>query len=406
MANRWGREVHLQYDGKEDEKTIVNSIHPANLIEVQIFGKVKGLLSDDWRNMLIYGDNLPVLRKLMDMKDIAGKVRLVYIDPPFATGQEYKINNERASHISFSEEGETAYADTLIGKDYLEFLRKRLILLRELLADDGTIYVHVDCKVGHYVKILMDEIFGEENFINDIARIKCNPKNFKRKAYGNFKDMILFYSKTKDYVWNDSREPYTDEEIRELFPKVDEQGRRYTTNPLHAPGETKDGRTGMPWRGILPPRGRHWRYPPEVLDKLDRQGLIEWSSTGNPRLKIFADEYIKRGKKRQDVWIFKDPPYPYYPTQKNLDMLKTIVSASSNPGDLVLDCFSGSGTTLIAAEALGRRWIGIDNSEVAIEVTIKRFEEEVKNYKPFTLYTTSTTSSSDTFKKVLQQYST
>jgi adenine-specific DNA-methyltransferase len=170
---------------------------------------------------------------------------------------------------------------------------------------------------------------------------------------------------------------------------------------LHAPGETKDGPTGQPWRGIPPPKGRHWRYPPEVLEELDGKGLIEWSKTGNPRKKIFADEYLKKKTRRQDIWEFKDPAYPSYPTEKNLDMLKTIVEASSNPGDIVLDCFSGSGTTLVAAEMLGRRWIGMDNSLIAIEVSIRRLQK-LKKARPFILYRTDGTRLPKALQKVLQ----
>lgn len=253
------------------------------------------------------------------------------------------------------------------------------------MADDGSIYVHIDWKMGHYVKVIMDEVFGPEQFINDMARIKCNPKSFGRKAYGNIKDMILFYSKTDKYVWNDSTQDYTKEQIEKLFPKIDENGRRCTTNPLHAPGETVNGPTGQPWRGIRPPRGRHWRYPPEVLEELDKRGLIEWSKTGNPRKKIYADEHIKKKTKRQDIWEFKDPAYPSYPTEKNLEMLKVIVRASSNPGDIVMDCFAGSGTTMVAAEELNRRWIGTDNSPIAIEMSLKRLQT-LKNLRPFKLY--------------------
>jgi len=155
-----------------------------------------------------------------------------------------------------------------------------------------------------------------------------------------------------------------------LFKKVDKDGRRYTTIPLHAPGETANGRTGQEWRGIKPPKGRHWRSEPSVLDKLDKEGLIEWSANGVPRRKIYADE--KDGKKMQDIWEFKDPQYPNYPTEKNLGLLKLIIASSSNPEDLVLDCFCGSGTTLIAAQELGRKWIGIDQSDYAIKMTEKR----------------------------------
>ncbi len=377
-------EPELTYPDKRTEKEILSGIQAASLEKVEHFGKFYAL-EGNWNNMLIFGDNLPVLKALLDDPNVSGRVRLIYIDPPFATNHEFKVGRLRTATISTSEEDETAYEDRLLGSKYLEFLRERLILMRELLADDGSIYVHTDSKVGHYVKIIMDEVFGREHFINEITRIKCNPKNFPRKAYGNIKDMILFYSKTDNYVWNDPREPYTREDVERLFPKIDKNGQRYTTVPLHAPGETRNGATGRPWRGVLPPKGRHWMYSPEVLEELDRKGLIEWSEKGVPRLKIYADEYIKRGKRRQDVWEFKDPQYPSYPTEKNLEMLKVIVEASSNPGDIVLDAFAGAGTTLVASEMLGRRWIGIDDSPHAIRVSIERLQK-IKDVKSFILY--------------------
>ncbi len=358
-----------------------------NLEEVREFGKAQ--TSDDERaGMLIFGDCLPAMEKLMGKSSIKGSVKLIYVDPPFSTTHQYKLGESRAATISSSAKDEVAYEDKIHGAEYFEFLKKRLILMREVLSNDGSIYVHIDCRVGHYVKVIMDEVFGEEHFINDITRIKCNPKNFPRRAYGNIKDMILFYSKTDEYLWNDQREPFTEEDIRRLFPKIDQAGRRYTTNPLHAPGETKNGATGQPWRGMAPPKGRHWRHPPEVLEKLDRKGLIEWSNRGVPRKKIFADEFVKKGKKRQDIWEFKDPQYPSYPTEKNLEMLKVIVQASSSPGDIVLDAFSGSGTTLVASEELNRRWIGIDSSPHAIRVSVGRLLE-LKNCRVFTLYNAS-----------------
>jgi adenine-specific DNA-methyltransferase len=178
---------------------------------------------------------------------------------------------------------------------------------------------------------------------------------------------------------------YTEEDVQRLFPKTDKDGRRYTTNPLHAPGETANGPTGQSWRGLKPPKGRHWRYAPKVLEDLNNRGLIEWSSKNNPRKKIYADEYVKKRKKRQDLWEFKDPAYPAYPTQKNLEMLEVIVAASSNDNDLVVDCFSGSGTTLLAAEELGRRWIGIDNSPLAIKVTMNQLLTR-KSLTAFSVY--------------------
>ncbi|MFX0096917.1 MAG: site-specific DNA-methyltransferase [Candidatus Hodarchaeota archaeon] len=343
------------------------------------------MLEKEWSNMLILGDCLSVLKTLMSDSRVKGKIRLIYIDPPFSTNQNYRLGQPRTSTISPSNKDKTAYEDRLSGDSYFEFLRERLILMKEILADDGSIYLHIDCKIGHYVKVIMDEVFGEEHFINDITRIKCNPKNFPRKAYGNMKDIILFYSKTADYTWNDPREPFTEEEILLLFSKTDEDGRKYATNPLHAPGETKNGPTGHPWRGIPPPKGRHWRYSPDILEDLDRSGLIEWSSKGTPRKRIYAEEFMEKGKKMQDIWKFKDPQYPKYPTEKNLKMVKNIIETSSNRGDIVLDAFSGSGTTMVAAEKLNRRWIGIDNSPPAIVVSMKRLRE-LKDCGSFRVY--------------------
>ncbi len=359
----------LTYKNKKKEIDIINNTKKAKLVYV---AGQKGS-----RNKLIQGNNLEVLKTLLEDYNLKGKIDLVYIDPPFATNGDFKISDDRANTVSKSSSDEVAYSDTLTGSDYLEFLRERLILLRELMSKRASIYLHIDYKIGHYVKVIMDEVFGIENFRNDITRIKCNPKNFQRKAYGNIKDLILFYSKTKNPTWNDPRVPFTEEDIRRLFTKVDKDGRRYTTVPLHAPGETLNGKTGQEWRGIKPPKGRHWRSDPEVLDELDKQGLIEWSETGVPRKKIYADE--QKGKKMQDIWEFKDPQYPLYPTEKNLDLLKTIIKASSNEGDLVLDCFCGSGTTLVAAQELNRNWIGIDQSEHAIKVTKKRLSKIQKD---------------------------
>lgn len=324
--------------------------------------------------MLFQGDNIDVMKFLLQ-NGYGGKVDLVYIDPPFSTNNIFTVGDKRVSTISNSKNDKTAYSDSLTGSDFIEFLRLRLILLRELLSEQGSIYLHIDYKIGHYVKIIMDEVFGINNFRNDITRIKCNPKNFSRSAYGNIKDLILFYSKSSKPIWNDPREELDKNDILLRFNKIDSNGRNYTTVPIHAPGETRNGPTGGMWRGMYPPVGRHWRSSPEELDKLDSAGLIEWSKTGNPRRIIYADEKIDKGKKMQDVWNFKDPQYPLYPTEKNLDMLKSIINASSYQDSIVMDCFSGSGTTLIAAEELHRKWIGIDQSEVAIRVS----EDKIMN---------------------------
>jgi adenine-specific DNA-methyltransferase len=360
----------LQYEGKKGEEEIQRQLGPKRFSFRDITpqsapeGEAQGR-----PGRYFLGENGDVLRHLLAEEDVRGRVQLIYIDPPYGTGQVFTLDRKRgrAHSVSQPERGDLGYSDTLTGPVFIEFLRERLILLRELLSEEGLIFVHLDERHGFEAKIILDEVFGRENFVNHISRIGSNPKNFSRKAFGNQKDMILVYSKTRNYYWNEVALPYTEEDLKRLFPLVDEKGRRYTTNPLHAPGETKDGPTGRPWRGIHPPPGRHWRYPPEVLEELDRKGLIVWSKSGVPRKKVYADERVGKGKKLQDIWEFKDPQNGLYPTEKNLDMLKLIVATASRPGDLVLDCFAGSGTTLIAAVTLGRRAIGVDSSREALE---------------------------------------
>lgn len=324
-------------------------------------------------NALILGENFTAMQLLLNRYGFGGKVDLIYIDPPFATKNVFFAGEGRVSTISPAAGDDVAYSDGLCGEEFIEFLRERLVLARELLSPKGSLYLHIDCKIGHYVKVMMDEIFGANNFRNDIARIKCNPKNFSRKGFGNVKDMILFYTKNEEFIWNEPYEPFTHEDVARLYKKRTGDGRRYTTVPLHALGETATGATGGEFKGLKPPAGRHWRVSPTELEKLDEQKLIEWSENGVPRKIIFAGE--SKGKKVQDVWEFKDSPYPSYPTEKNLAMLERIVSTSSLEGSLVVDFFCGSGTTLLAAQRLGRRWLGVDKGKKAIETACARLKE-------------------------------
>ncbi|MDR3292214.1 MAG: site-specific DNA-methyltransferase [Methanobrevibacter sp.] len=359
--------MFLEYSNKKSEEDILLKTHSNTLLDKDI-----NIALD---NILVHGENLKVLKSMLYDLNLKDKVDLIYIDPPFSTKNIFKISSNRANTISSSMDDEVAYEDSLTGSDFIEFIRERLILLKELLSYNGSIYLHIDYKIGHYVKIVMDEIFGFNNFRGDIARIKCNPKNFKRKTYGNMKDLILFYTKTNNYTWNEPRIPLSKEDIKKSCHKKDENGDRYTTIPLHAPGETKNGATGERWKGLYPPKGRHWRCNPAELDKLENKGLIEWSKNGVPRKKVYAKEKIEKGKLLQDIWRYKDPQNPKYPTEKNSELLEQIIKTSSNPNDLVLDCFCGSGTTLISVQNLNRRWIGIDESQKAIEVTKKRLSE-------------------------------
>jgi adenine-specific DNA-methyltransferase len=378
--NNMANGCKLEYEEKEPKESILENTPLAKLRlteELQGHSLIK-YIEKKWTNKLIFGDNLHILKNLYEDNNICGHVNLIYIDPQFSTKQEFKTRDD-----------EQAYFDYLVGSEFVEFIRKRLVFMHELLSDNGSIYIHLDQKMGHYIKIIMDEVFGQDNFRNDITRIKCNPKNFKRKAYGNTKDVIYFYSKVNvkgnHVIWNDYLPPSENSELEKRFKKIDKNGRRYATTPLHAKGETKNGVTGQPWKGMDPPKGRHWRYAPEELTKLDEQGLIEWSKSRNPRKIIYADESL--GKKVQDVWEFKDKGIntSIYPTEKNEELLDFIINNSSRKGDLVLDCFSGSGTTLHAAEKFGRRWIGIDNSKTAIEISKKKLLG-LENYQPFSIY--------------------
>jgi len=307
---------------------------------------------------------------------VRGKVRLIYIDPPYATQSVFQSRSQV-----------DAYSDLLVGAHYIEFVRERLILLRELLAEDGSIYVHLDDKMAFHVKVVMDEVFGRGNYRNWITRKKCNPKNYTRKAYGNISDYILFYTKSDKYVWNRPFDAWTPEHSRKEYQHIEEgTGRRYKRVPIHAPG-VRHGETGKIWRGMSPPPGKHWQYSPRTLDEMDARGEIYWSPNGNPRRKIYLDE--SNGVLVQDIWLeFRDAhnqniAVTGYPTEKNPDLLARMIQASSNPGDLVLDCFAGSGTTLAVASQLNRRWIGVDNSIEAISAILRRFSHGTERMGDF-----------------------
>lgn len=351
-------DVALTYEGKKDEKEVL-AIEPAKL-------QVLWRPTCESPNSLFYGDNLSILASLL--REYQGKVRLIYIDPPYATKSVFQSRTQN-----------DAYADLLAGAHYIEFMRERLIFLRELLSKDGSIYVHLDENMAFYVKVIMDEVFGSKNFRNWITRKKCNPKNYTRKTYGDVSDYILFYTKSDEYVWNRAIEQWTDERAKKEYTYVEEgTGRRYKKVPVHAPG-VRNGETGKPWKGMMPPPGKHWQYTPQTLDEMDARGEIYWSPNGNPRRKIYLDN--TEGVPVQDIWLdFKDAhnqniKITGYPTEKNPDLIKRIIEASSNPGDIVLDCFAGSGTTMDVAEQLGRKWIGIDNSPEAIATILKRFHK-------------------------------
>ena len=350
-------------------------------------GKEGDTFEEGWKNKLIWGDNLLVMGSLLEK--FAGKIDLIYIDPPFATGADFSFTTEIGEsgqdvdkHQSIIEE--KAYRDTW-GRghsSYLDMMYQRLTLIRDLLSPDGSLYVHLDWHLVHFVRVILDEILGAGGFVNEIIRVKSNPKNFPQPQFGNYHDTILFYSINRaGKTWHPPKQAVSVEQLESDFPLLDgSTGRRYKTDPLHAPG-IRYGSTGERWNGLLPPAGRHWAYTPDVLHRLNLVGAIEWSSTGNPRQKKYADEID--GYPYQDIWTeFKDPVRKEYATQKNEKLLDLIIRSSTNPGALVADFFSGSGTTLAASEKLGRRWIGCDLGRWAIHTTRKRLLE-IKDCRPF-----------------------
>ncbi|MCM1122574.1 MAG: site-specific DNA-methyltransferase [Eubacterium sp.] len=356
--------VSLSYEGKESVESVLN--YAGKQFDVQFS------INGNGKNLLFFGDNIDALAYLLN-NGYKNKIKLIYIDPPFATTSNF-----------VSRQQEHAYSDLLCGGEYVEFLRKRLIFMRELLSKEGSIYLHLDNKMAFTMKVIMDEIFGEDNCRAFITRKKCSTKNYTKNTFGNISDYIMFYSKTANYTWNRPYEPWEYDRMIEQYPYIDEKtGRRYKKVPIHAPG-VRNGETGKEWRGKLPPEGKHWQYTPDKLDKLDASGEIYWSPTGNPRRMVFCDS--SGGVPVQDIWLnYRDSinqsqKTTGYPTEKNMDMLKLIVTASSNPGDIVLDCFAGSGTTLDAAYENNRYWIGADNSLESIKAVVKRFTEGLDVY--------------------------
>lgn len=355
--------VKLVYDGKESVNEILDT-------PTQPLKKVLTVNGGE-NNKFFFGDNFNTLLFLLQ-SGYKNRIELIYIDPPFATTANF-VNRKQ----------EHAYSDALCGGEYVEFLRKRLLVMRELLSDNGSIYLHLDSNMAFVMKVIMDEIFGENNCRAFITRKKCSTKNYTRNTFGNISDYIMFYSKTDKYTWNRPFDPWEMDKMIEQYPYIDEHGRRYKKVPIHAPG-VRNGETGKEWRGKMPPAGKHWQYTPAKLDELDAAGEIYWSPTGNPRRMVFCNP--DKGIPIQDIWLnYRDSINQQqkttgYPTEKNFDMLKMIVGASSSPGGIVMDCFAGSGTTLGAAHELNRHWIGADNSPESLKAILKRFTDGLEIY--------------------------
>lgn len=382
------REYELVYYGKDREEDILADTMAVPLQPVSTFGKPA---DDEWRNMLIFGDNLQAMKTLVRMKeqgtltnaDGSQGVKLVYIDPPFATKQEFRGTQDQK-----------AYQDKIVGAQFIEFLRKRLILLREILADNGSIYVHLDTKKSHYIKAVLDEVFSETNFRNEIVWRRQSAHNDSKKC-GSIHDTLFFYTKSPQWIWNEVLTLPSPDYLEQFFDQVEPgTDRRYARGDLSA-GGLSGGGYDYEFKGIK----HNWRVPKTTMERYEREGRLHWPKEGVPRLKRYLDEF--EGVSLQDVWNDirvihnMSQERTTYPTQKPETLLERIVRASSNPGDIVLDAFAGSGTALAVAEKLGRRWIGIDCGKLAIYTIQKRLfnlKSEIGNKgkalkpKPFTLF--------------------
>ncbi len=337
---------------------------------------------DDFRNMLIWGDNKLVMSSLM--KDFKGKVDLIYIDPPFDVGADFTMN------VGIGDQKETVAKDQSLiemvayrdmwgkGTDsYLHMLYERLVVMRELLADDGTLYLHVGWGVSHYVKAVLDDVFGSKRFINQVVwkrQTAHSDISQGSKHMGRIHDVILVYSKGESFSWNMQYQPYGDDYINNFYQHVEEgTGRRYTLSDTTAPGGASKGNPQYEFLGVT----RYWRFSEERMRDLHEQGrIIQTKPSTVPRQKRYLDEMP--GIPLQDLWLDINTVQPQaaeligYDTQKPEKLLERIIQLSSDAGDLVADFFCGSGTTGVVAERLGRRWIMADIGHFAIHTSRKR----------------------------------
>ncbi len=360
-------------------------------------------------NVLYYGDNLEILRNHIPDDSID----LIYLDPPFNSQADYNVLFREPTG-ELSEAQVRAFSDTwhwdltaertfeeivtggppqvakmiaalreFVGRNdvmaYLVMMTARLVELRRVLKPTGSMYLHCDPTAGHYLKVVLDTVFGARSFRNEIVWKRTSAHSSARR-YGPIHDTLLFYSKSDDYAWNQQRAGYSEEYLDRFYRHTDSDGRRYQLGDLTGRG-VRHGETGLPWRGVdVTSKGRHWMVPPHELDRLDSEGRIYWPPKGGvPRYKRYLDEMP--GVALQDFWHDIPPVQAHakerlgYDTQKPLALLERIVQASSNEGDVVLDPFCGCGTAIVAAHKLNRRWIGVDITYLAITVMRERLQD-------------------------------
>lgn len=394
------REVELVWNGKTNEVT--NAVLPFQVIEqvdeprAEVDVKLQMSMFDvdergrqlkGWQNKLIWGDNKLILSSLKNgplREEIEkqGGIKLIYIDPPFDVGADFSMDIEIGDD-SFTKKPnileEIAYRDTW-GKgadSFLSMMYERLILMKDLLADDGSIYVHCDYRVNSYLRNILSEIFGDENFINQICWRRTTAHGDAKqgaKRFDTVDDSILFFAKSNQHkIWNTQYIPFSDKQIAEQYNKFDDHGRQYrlVTPTAAKPG----GDTSYNWQGVTPPKGRFWAYSKSKMQEFESLGKLYYSSSGQPYIKYYLDE--RPGVAASTIWfdILLSPTNNErvdYPTQKPEALVERIIKASSRQGDLVADFFCGSGTTAAVAEKLGRKWITADLGKFAIHTTRKR----------------------------------
>jgi len=325
--------VNLKWKGKKERKVNFSKIHearPFHNIDIYQFPKYESKLEEDWENLLIWGENKAVMNTLLSQFE--NKISLVYIDPPFATGGDFNLKVQIGEKGNFLDN--IAYTDKWgEGLDsYLDFLYERLVLMRRLLANQGSIYIHLDWHISHYIKLIMDEIFGNENFRNEIIWAYPAASVKTRRFFIRSYDTILFYSKSDNYVFNDDSNIYMEYSNRvKNALKEDEKGIFYYRGGSHN-GKKLSRKVYVEQDGI---------FPRDVWNDI-------------PYIRANSSEY--QG----------------FSTQKPERLLRRIILASTNEGDIVADFFCGTGTTLAVSEKLGRLWIGCDSNKRAIHMTKKR----------------------------------
>jgi DNA modification methylase len=320
------------------------------------------------------GDNLDQLRKLPD-----NCVNLIYIDPPFNSNRNYEVFwGETKEKRSFEDRHEST-------KAYIEYMRPRCVELHRVLKKTGSFYYHCDWHASHYVKVMLDQIFGDDQFESEIIWQRAYSHGNVSRSFGNICDSIFFYAKSGSFTWNQLYVPYNEVHLTREFRHVDEKGRRFTLSDLRNPGVRPNLRydytasNGVTYK----PHPNGWAVSKEVMERYEREGRLYFpkvASGGRLRLKRFLDE--TKGQHMQNLWTDIPALHPMskerlgYPTQKPLELLERIISASSNENEIVLDAFCGCGTALVAAQKLKRQWIGIDISPTACRVMATRLKKD------------------------------